>query len=80
MSERRKRLHAADVDGAPGTLRFARRKPNHVPALVDAFADAIDRFERLSFDPRAIAEHARTFSFARFEQQLRAAIDEVTAK
>jgi glycosyltransferase involved in cell wall biosynthesis len=45
---------------------------------VDAFIDAIERLEALSFDTAAVAAHARTFSFARFEQQLRDAIAEVT--
>jgi glycosyltransferase involved in cell wall biosynthesis len=44
---------------------------------VEAFTEAIERFESLSFDSSDIAEHARTFSFAGFEAQLRDAIVDV---
>jgi glycosyltransferase involved in cell wall biosynthesis len=58
------------IDGETGVFAWAQ--------TVDAFADAIQRFESLSFDSARIAQHARTFSFARFEEQLRDAIVEVT--
>jgi glycosyltransferase involved in cell wall biosynthesis len=44
---------------------------------VDAFVDAILRFEEHSFDSRTIAAHAEKFSFARFEAGLREAIADV---
>jgi glycosyltransferase involved in cell wall biosynthesis len=44
---------------------------------VEAFVEAIERFEGLSFDAASVADHARTFSFARFEEQLRSAIADV---
>jgi glycosyltransferase involved in cell wall biosynthesis len=46
---------------------------------VESFTDAILRFEALTFDAIAIAEHAKTFSFNRFEAELRDAIREVMA-
>jgi glycosyltransferase involved in cell wall biosynthesis len=57
------------VDGVTGV--FASEQ------TVEAFAEAIERFESLNFDSAAIVEHAKTFSFSRFERQLREAIDEV---
>jgi glycosyltransferase involved in cell wall biosynthesis len=57
------------VDGVTGMFAPAQ--------TVDAFTDAIQRFEALTFDSAGIAEHARTFSFARFEEQLRGAIADV---
>ena len=59
------------VDGITGVFSFDQ--------TVDAFADAIERFERLSFDSNAIAEHARAFSFERFSDQLQEAVGQVMA-
>jgi glycosyltransferase involved in cell wall biosynthesis len=57
------------VDGLSGVFAAAQ--------TVEAFTDAIRRFEALSFNPIRVAEHARAFSFERFEEQLRDAIEEV---
>ncbi len=57
------------VDGATGV--FATEQ------TVDAFVDAIERFEALSFDFRRIVEHAQTFSFERFEEAFANALTEV---
>lgn len=57
------------VDGVTGVL--ARDQ------TVDSFVQAILRFERLSFDSARIVEHARTFSYTRFEEQIRQAVDDV---
>jgi glycosyltransferase involved in cell wall biosynthesis len=57
------------VDGKTGV--FAAEQ------TVDSFVDAIERFESRRFDSATVAEHAQSFSFARFEEQLHAAIAEV---
>ncbi len=58
------------VDGVTGV--FAGEQ------TVDAFVDAILRFESLTFDSQRIAEHAKEFSYVRFEAQMREAIAEVS--
>ncbi len=58
------------VDGVTGV--FAAEQS------VDAFVEAILRFESLTFDAREIARHAQNFSFARFESALADAVSEVT--
>jgi glycosyltransferase involved in cell wall biosynthesis len=51
------------IDGETG-VRFAEQTP-------DGVIDAIHRFERTSFSGDRIVEHARRFSRARFEQEIR---------
>jgi glycosyltransferase involved in cell wall biosynthesis len=58
------------VDGVTGVFAAAQTP--------ESFADAILRCEALSFDSRRIAEHAQTFSYARFEEAIQAAVTEVT--
>jgi glycosyltransferase involved in cell wall biosynthesis len=43
----------------------------------DSFVDAILRCENIAFDSHEIAEHARTFSYERFEQALLEAVSDV---
>jgi glycosyltransferase involved in cell wall biosynthesis len=54
------------VDGVTGVFASAQ--------TVEAFADAIERFEAQQFAPDRIAEHAKAFSFDGFAAQLREAI------
>jgi glycosyltransferase involved in cell wall biosynthesis len=54
------------VDGITGV--FAAQQS------VDSFVDAIERFESREFDSNRIAEHARSFSFDGFAEQLHEAI------
>jgi glycosyltransferase involved in cell wall biosynthesis len=57
------------VDGVSGI--FAAEQ------TIDAFADAILRFESLTFHSREIAMQVKKFSFARFEAQIKEAVSEV---
>jgi glycosyltransferase involved in cell wall biosynthesis len=60
------------VDGKTGVL-FAEQ-------TVDSLADAILRFERLSFDPVAIRKHAERFSKANFTASLQTIVARATTK
>ncbi len=57
------------VDGITGV--FASEQ------TVESFIDAILRFEALTFDSHRITEHAKTFSYGRFEAELRQAIADI---
>lgn len=46
----------------------------------DALTDAVERLDRLSFDPADIVLHARQFNPGRFERQMREAIAEAWAE
>jgi glycosyltransferase involved in cell wall biosynthesis len=57
------------VDGLTGVFASSQ--------TVEAFVDAIERFESRTFDPSRIAEHAKEFSFDQFATQLHDAIRDV---
>jgi glycosyltransferase involved in cell wall biosynthesis len=57
------------IDGVTGVLAEEQ--------TVDSFADAILRFESLTFDPQRISLHAENFSFGRFVQSLNEAISDL---
>ncbi|TVR71159.1 MAG: glycosyltransferase family 4 protein [Sphaerobacteraceae bacterium] len=60
------------LDGETG-VRFAEQTASGV-------ADAIRRFEQLTFDPERIVSHASRFSRARFEREISRVIDDAYAR
>ncbi len=71
---------AYDRGGAQETVRDGETGVLFSPQTPDGMIDAIRRFEQLTFSSDTIVQHARQFSRARFEKEIRAFVDDAWAR